>query len=106
MFKSFIEYGNNITTEEDMFNAFQYKWGMAGKKVILLDAPTINHPILKKNFNAATRSQSTHNIRWGNTGLNIYEDSAINTTEIVEDKKLDNNVHNMLLVVIKCTLTS
>ena len=48
MFKSFIEYGNNITTEEDMFNAFQYKWGMAGKKVILLDAPTINHPILKK----------------------------------------------------------
>ena len=56
MFKSFIEYGRNIIIEEDMFNAFQYKGGMASTTVILLDLSTLNGTILKNKFKSATGS--------------------------------------------------
>ena len=56
LFKSSIEDGYDITTEEDIFETLKYRGGMAGAIAMLLDASTLNGPIVQKKFKAATGS--------------------------------------------------
>ena len=46
LLKSFIENGHDIKTEEDIFESLKYRGGMDVTIAMLLDASTLNGPIV------------------------------------------------------------
>jgi hypothetical protein len=102
LFASYIlEDGNQILTEEDMFEALGYRGGIAGSHAYLIDATEeiqggIKHvyadPNEDKGFKAKTGVRSTHHVYWpkdGNVPAQVQTISGITPKEDITQAKMD-----------------
>ena len=55
-FRAFVEAGNDITTEADIYEALQHEGGIRGNTVMWLDGWKLNGPTIKKDPGPRTRS--------------------------------------------------
>lgn len=107
VFKSFVEDGNDILTEEHVIDALAFDGGIAGTTGILLDCANLQGETISKKFKTSkVRSRSTHEIRWYDNKVEVYASSGITAPEIIPDSKLKNHKKKDLKVVVARSFVS
>ena len=64
LFRSFVEDGNDIAVEEDIFSALSFNGGIAGTTTKLINAKNLVSPRISNNkkFACSAKTRSTHDI--------------------------------------------
>lgn len=107
VFKSLVEDGNDILTEDHIIDALAFDGGIAGTTGILLDCANLQGETISKKFKTSkVRSPSTHEIRWYDNKVEVYASSGITAPEIIRDSKLKNHEKKDLKVVVARSFTS
>lgn len=107
VFKSFIEDGNDILTEEHILDALAFNGGVAGTTGILLDCTNLRGDTISKKFKTSkVKSRSTHEIRWYDSKVEVYESSDVTTPEVVKLPKLNLHTKNDLDVTVARSVVS
>ena len=105
--KSYVEDGNDIDLEDDIFKALSYQGGLAGTTVVLFDGRQLSGKALKKTFNCNTiGSRETHEIRWISDKAEIIKSSGITDPITVPIGRLEKYQRNHLNVSIEKEFTS
>ena len=95
--KSFVEDGNNIDLEEDIFKALCFKGGIAGATVILFDCSAIPKKCISPTFKSRViGSRSTHHIIFHEDNVHIIESSGLTSPEIIKKEKLNKHKPSVL----------
>lgn len=112
LFDSYVEDGNDILTERDIFRALTFQGGIMGSSAILMDGSTIssNKKVLKKAFKSKRIGvRETHDIIWNviDDTVEIYTLSDITDPEHVFGPILDHSFQkNNIFVNILSSFTS
>jgi hypothetical protein len=100
--KSYVEDGNDIDVEEDIFKALSYNGGVAGTTAVLLDASNLEGPVLSRTFKVKTGSRATHEIKFiNNDSVEIITSSGVTKPEVIGHAKLMNYCRKHLLICVQ-----
>jgi hypothetical protein len=89
VFHSYVVDNNNIVVEEDIYSALQYRGGVAGTTVLLLNGNNIPKQCVVKKFKSKTvKTRATHEVLYTNDSVKIIASSSITSPEVVKEKKL------------------
>lgn len=103
IFMSYVEDGNVITVEEDIFNAIKYRNGLAGTTALLLNAQQLHGPITSKKFTTLRiGSRATHDIMFYNEKVAVKALSNLTIPEIILKSKLDLHRKLKLDISVRC----
>ena len=87
--KSYVEDGNDIDMEEDIFKALSYHHGIAGTTVVLVDGSRLKGPSLETKYNCDKMgSRETHELRWDWNQAMLIKSSGVTEPITVTSKKL------------------
>lgn len=103
--KSYVEDGNDIDLEEDIFKAMSYHGEVARTTVVLLDARKLKGPVLSRSFKAKTGSCAMHESQFASMQVAIFTSSGITKPETINKTKLDKHTKNGLLISIEQQFT-
>ena len=99
--KSFVLKGNDICTEEDIYNAMSSGAGLAGTSAVLFDGSKLTGKVFdtpKTGFKASkTGVRETHEMLWTELTPRVYTISNITQPEVVSQQKIRNYTPNTLL---------
>ena len=110
-FSSYVEDGNDMTTEQHIFQALAHNGGIAGTTSVLLDASRLVGKLLNKKFKSQQVStRETHDIKWYPSNeiqpATITASSDISNPEVFSKKKLDSHIKNELRIEVVMADTS
>ena len=97
-----MEDGNDIVLEEHILRELSFRGGIAGTTGVLVDCDKLNGPSVTKKFKSRIiGTRSTHEIRWYEDKIDIYESSEITDAEVILDERLKLHQKNNLDVSVE-----
>jgi len=109
LLQSYIEGGNDILTEDDIFNALTYNYGIYGSTAVLLDASNLIGPVFdnKETFKVkGMGSRETHEISWLHNCVHVIASSNITEPVIVKNTTLSHYKKKDLCFTVEKESTS
>ena len=114
LFESYVEDGNDILTENDIYNSLTFQNGIMGTTAILIDGSLLssnNKIIIGKSFKAKkTGVRETHDIKWvkndERTFVEIYTLSDVTLPETINADVLDKHQKHDLIMSVLASFTS
>ena len=99
---SYVEDGNDVTTEEQLFEGYKFRGGMKGSTAILIDAKGLDgQTVNSEKFKCKTGVRSTHYVKWNDDGVEVCRQSGITEPEKIPAATLNNTDSNHLRAEIK-----
>jgi hypothetical protein len=108
-FQAYVEDGNDILIEEDIFNALSFNGGLAGTTVVWLNAAALcSTKTLKKKFKAETGSRETHELCFSEKDMRVIKSSGVRNLhyETIGEIKLNKYESNELIIEVRNSFTS
>lgn len=108
-FQAYIEDGNDILIEGDIFKALCFNGGLAGTTVVWLNADALcSTKTLKKKFKAETGSRETHELCFSEKDVRVIKSSGVRNLlcETIDKIKLSKYESNELIIEVRNSFTS
>jgi hypothetical protein len=107
IFKSYVEDGNDIILEEQILDALAFCGGVAGTTGVLINCENLNGSAIKKKFKPTKiGSRATHELRWYDNKIEIYESSGITVPEQIMAEKLKKHARIPLGAIVEKVFSS